>query len=155
MNLGGAINTGAQIQPNMNPASPIFNQIMRDFTNTERRNGAIQYHCFFMKNTHATLTVTGVKLWFSSVTPNPATYARMGLETNAKTTAAHTIANDLTAPSGIDLETRHNAKSEAIDVPNLAPNDYVGIWVAIEVKPNSAVYNKDFFEIRIDMTTPA
>lgn len=153
-NLGGAI-SAVEIDKNQLPNNPIFNQIFRDFTNNERSNGSRQYHCFFVKNTHATLTATNGKLWFSSVTPNPETYARMGLETNTKTTPAHTIPNDITEPSGIDLDTRHNAKSEAIDLPSLAPNDYVGIWVAIEVRPNSGQYNKDSWEIRIDLTSPA
>lgn len=153
-NLGGAI-SAVEILKNQDPANPIFNQIYRDFTDTERNNGAIQYHCFFMKNTHATLTASGIKMWFSAVTPNPETFTRMGLEVNAKTTPARTIANDVTAPAGIDLDTRHNAKSEAIDIPNLAPADYVGIWVSIELRPSSAKYNKDWFEIRIDMTSPA
>lgn len=153
--LGGAIQTGTVIARNEDPASPIFNAIFRDFTNTERRNGARQYHCIFLKNTHATLSFTNGKIWFSAVTPNPDTYARMGLELNAKTTAARTIANDTTAPSGIDLETRHNAVGESITLPTLAPNDYVAIWIQIELKPNSAIYNKDWFEIRVEGTTPA
>ena len=153
-NLGGAI-SAVEILKNMDSSNPIYNQIFRDFTDTERKNGAFQFHCFFLKNTHATLTVTGGRLWFASVTPNPETYARMGLETNAKTTPAHTITNDISLPAGIDLETRHNAKSESITLPSLAPSDYVGIWVAIECKPSAARYNKDGFEIRCDFVSPA
>lgn len=152
--LGGAI-TATEIAKNNDAANPIFNQFFRNFTNTERSNGARQYHCIFLKNTHATLTLTDGRLWFSNVTPNPDTYTRMGLETNAKTTAAHTIANDLTAPSTIDLDTRHNAEDEGIVLPSLAPADYVGIWIAIELRPNAQIYNKDWFAIRINITTPA
>lgn len=153
--LGGAIQTGTELQKNMDISNPIYDQFMRDFTNTERNNGARQYHCFFIKNTHVSLTLTGGKLWFSNVTPNPDTYTRMGLETNAKTTAAHTIANDVTAPSGIDLDTRHNALEEALSLPDLAPNDYVGIWIAIELRPSATTYNKDYFIMRLDIYTPA
>ena len=153
-NRGGAI-SAVEIDKNINPASPIWNQIFRDFTNTERNNGSTQYKCIFLKNTHATLTVTNGQIWFSAVTPNPSTYTRMGLETNAISTPAHTIANETTAPSGIDLDTRHNAPGESITLPSIPAGGYVGIWFMIELRPNAAYYAKDWFEVGINITTPA
>lgn len=153
-NLGGAI-SAVEISKNTDASNPIFNQIMRDFTNTERSNGGFQYHCFFMKNTHSTLTLTNGQIWFAAVTPNPDTGIRMGLETNAISTPAHTIPNDTTAPSGIDLGTRHNAQAEALTISSLPAGGYVGIWVAVELDPDAAVYNRDSFIIRCDITTPA
>jgi|SRR5215217_7283356 len=154
--IGGAI-SAVQIYPpfNDNPASPTYNRFMRDFGNDDRDEGISQYHCIFLKNKHATLTATQIKVWFSAVTPNPDTYSRMGLDPNPKNTSAVTIPNEWTSPDNVDFDTRHNAPNEAIAFPDLAPNDYKGLWVEIEVKPNSAKYNKDWFEIRVELNTPA
>lgn len=152
--LGGAINTTAELAKNQDPANPIYNLMFRDFSDDEMQDGAIQYHAGFIKNTHATLPLTVGKLWFAAVTPNPDTVARIGLDPAGKNAPATTISNALTAPSGVDLDTRHNDLAEAIDLPTpLNPGDYIAFWISIELRPNASSYNKDFFQIRIDGTT--
>jgi hypothetical protein len=154
--LGGGIDlVSAALNKNDDVANPIFNQVFRDFTDSERENGFQQCHCIFVRNEHATLTWTNIKMWFSAVTPNPATFTRMGMDPAGLNNPATTISNVMNEPPGVDLETRHNAESESIALPNLPPNGYVAIWILIELRPNGVNYPKDFFEIRIDGTTAA
>lgn len=150
--LGGAI-TATEIPKNQDAANPTFNTILRDFTNAEREDGLIQHKCVFVKNTHATLTATSLRLWFSAVTPDPDTFSRIGLSATGKNAAAVTIPNTYTAPSGVDLDTRHNALDEAIALPDLGPGEYVAFWIRIELRPNAAIYNRDWFQLRLQVTT--
>lgn|SRR5215212_1759388 len=154
ISLGGAIDTSVALGYNQDPSNPIYNQVFRDFTNSERDDGTFQHHAIFVKNTHATLTATVIKLWFSAVTPNPDTLARMGLSGTGKNQDAVTISNIHGTPTGVDFDTRHNDKNEAIVLPDLGPGEYIAFWIRVELRPNSPQYNKDWFQIRIDFNTP-
>lgn len=155
ISLGGDIDTSAPLAKNQDPAAPLFNQVFRDFTNAERTSGTLQSHAIFLKNNHATLTATNVRLWFAAVTPAPDTVARLGLSGTGKNAACVTIANIHGIPSGVDLDTRHNDLSEAIVIPDLAPSDYIGFWIRVELRPNAAIYNKDWLQVRVNLDSPA
>lgn len=71
-------------------------------TKAESDAGVTKYHCFAIKNTHASLTITGIKLWISENTPgadNIALYLDPIAASNGAT-GPTAVANENTAPSG-------------------------------------------------------
>lgn len=89
--LGGARSTSTEA-----PAG-----IFDDVSSTESTDGDVEYRCVYVKNSHATLTLTSAVAWLAANTPSATTTIAIGVGTSAVNGTEQTIANETTAPTGI------------------------------------------------------
>lgn len=104
-----------------------------------------EYRCIYVKNTHASLTWLGVKVWISAETSGGAN-AAIGLDPagvgNGSTTGvATTIANEDTAPSGVTFSTP-TTKAAGLTIGDIGPGQAQAIWIR-RTTTNSAALDND------------
>ena len=79
------------------------NKLFADVTKAESASGVTKYHCFALKNTHASMSMLNVKSWIEANTPGADTIS-IGLDPLTAGTGSvgpTAIANENTAPSGV------------------------------------------------------
>jgi hypothetical protein len=141
--LGGAMSTvgGGLIATN------VLNNDMDDMTSAEAAAGRIIYHCYFLKNTHSTLSTLVGRVYFSSLTNSATTEVDMAIAGEAKNTAAETVTPETSAPAGESF-TRPTNYAGGLSVVDLATNDYKGLWIKYDMTAGTTVvldqYTFDF-----------
>lgn len=104
-----------------------------------------EYRCIYVKNTHASLTWLGVKVWISAETAGGAN-AAIGLDPagngNGSTTGvATTIANEDTAPTGVSFSSP-TTKAAGLTIGDLGPGQCRAVWIR-RTTTNSAPLDND------------
>jgi hypothetical protein len=118
----------------------------------------VDYRCFFVHNAHATLTWYSPVVWISSETAGGAS-AAIGVDATAtsaigaSSAQAVTIANELTAPSGVTF-TAPASKAAGLAVGDLGPGQCRAIWVR-RTAANTAALDVDGVVIRVEGDTAA
>lgn len=103
----------------------------------------VEYRCFFVHNSHATLTWTLAKLWLLSEVSGGAVMA-LGLDpagvTNLGSASAQaaTIANESTAPAGVSFTTP-TTEGSALSIGDVGPGQVQAIWVRRTAQNNAAI----------------
>ncbi|SRR5258706_10523625 len=120
----------------------------------ESTAGDTEYRCFYVKNTHATLTLQSPVVWIQTQTPSPDTSAQIALDSNGANATAVTVADENTAPAGASFSAP-STKGAGLSLGNLAPGQKYGIWVKRIVPAGTAAYNTDGVVIRVEGDTSA
>lgn len=122
---------------------------------TGEQNAAslVQYQCVFVKNAHATLTLTGAKVYVESEVSGGATVA-IAIDSTAKSDAdsasaqALQIANDTTAPAPALTYSTPTTPAAALTLGDLAPDEVKALWVRRSLA-NTAAKNNDGFRLTV------
>ena len=113
----------------------IANQTEKLFLNqtkAESNAGVTKYHCFAIKNTHATLNMIEVTLWVAENTPGADTCALYLDPIVAGTggTGPTAVANETTAPAASTFVTPDSAThADALNIGTLTPGQCRFFWV--------------------------
>lgn len=123
-----------------------LNNLFDDVSGDENAALEAEYRCFFIHNTHASLTWQSPKVWVSSQVAGGADVAialdGTGVVAAGLTTAqAERIANENTAPTGEAFSTP-TTKATGLAVANVGPGQCFAIWVR-RTTTNSAALNND------------
>jgi hypothetical protein len=145
--LGGVISTTEVTTATLHN---LFDVVSGD----ESTAGDTEYRCFYVKNTHATLTLQSPVVWIQTQTPSPDTSAEIALDANGANATAVTVADENTAPSGASFSAP-SSKGAGLSLGNLAPGQKYGIWVKRIVPAATAAYNTDGVVIRVEGDTSA
>lgn len=70
-NQGGAISSVSLTDQDLTSSSLATETMFKNVTFDERVNGTKKFHCFYVKNSNATNTATGIKLWIDADTTGP------------------------------------------------------------------------------------
>lgn len=138
--LGGVISS-------VDAAATIFD----DVSSAEATAGDIEYRCVYVKNTHATLTALGTKMWIQTQTPSGDTDVAIALAGEGLNGTAETVANEATAPVG-ETFSAPSSFAGGLTIGNLAPGDHYPVWVRRTVNAAAAVY-ADSFTLRVQCDT--
>lgn len=144
--LGGAIGT-TEI------TDDIDNNLFDDVSGDESAVGDTEYRCFYLKNSHGSLTLSGVKLWIQQETPGGDS-VDIALGTSGKNGTEQTIADEDTAPSGTSF-IHPTSKSAGLNLGDLDAGDYYPIWVKRNVPASTSAYTANSFILRVEGDTPA
>jgi len=145
---GGASNSdpnasiGGAVSANDAPAG-----VFSDVTSAEAAAGKISYRCEYVKNTHATLTLIGAKVWVQTNTPSADTDISIGLGAAAVNATETAIANETTAPSGVSFSAPAS-EGAGLVIGDLAPGATKAIWIKRVVNAGAAVY-ADSYTLRV------
>lgn len=104
------------------------NKLFDDIVQAEAASGDTEYRCFYVKNDHASDSMTGVKLWINSDASGADSLA-IALDLAGVNGTADTIADESTAPSPSLTFTAPADESSALDIGTLTAGQYYGVWV--------------------------
>ena len=126
---GGASNTNAlqSLGGARSNTEVVGTDLLDDVTGAESAAGDAEYRCVYFRNEHNSGTITSCQLFFNGNTTSPPNILALGLDPAGKNADATTIANEGVAPSGVTFENPTSASP--IDVPDLAPNEYIAVWI--------------------------
>lgn len=144
--LGGAISNNA--------VSSSVNALFDYVSGDESAAGDVEYRCIYVRNSHASLTLYGAKVWIASNTPSTDTEAAIGLGTSAVNGTEQTIANENTAPTGVTLALAAN-EAASLSIGDLAPGAHKAVWVRRTVTAGAAAYNNDGMTLTVKGDTAA
>lgn len=137
--LGGAVST-----------TEIGSNLFDDVSSAEASAGDIEYRCVYVKNTNATLTLIGAKIWISANTPSATTTVDIGLGTSAINGTEQTVANEDTVPASVTFSAPASFAS-GLTIGDLAPGATKAIWIRRSVNAGtSAVADSFTFNVQGD-----
>lgn len=125
--IGGAMGTGTGAV--ITTSNTTLNNLFDNISKAENFAGTVDYRCVYIHNDTSTpgaLFANGALYKSGS---SLATF-QFGMEA-AKNTAASTIANETTAPTGITFVTATSSSPLALMTSSntLNPGDYIGVWI--------------------------
>ncbi len=136
-----------------------LDNLFDDVTGDENAASDIEYRCFFVHNTHATLTWTDVMVWISAEVSGGAN-AAIGIDDKAASAIgasdaqAEEVADEETAPGGGVSFSSPTSKATGLSLGDLAPGYCRAIWVR-RTAANSAALNNDGVTISCEGDTSA
>jgi hypothetical protein len=149
--LGGAVST---VAGGIVPQTKTLNSEFDDISGDEAYAGDIEYRCFTFKNEHATLTAIGGKLFVNQDSTSANTAMSIGLDPVGKNGTATTIATENDAPSGVTFSAP-TSKATGLTVPDLAPSDYINVWVKRVVTAGMSAIDDDNWILELDIDSAA
>lgn len=120
----------------------------------EAEAGDTEYRCFYVHNSHATLTLQNAVAWIQTNTPSTSTVINIGAGTAAINATEQTVANESTAPTGVTFSAAAN-EGAAISLGNIPAGQHKAIWVRRVVSASATAYDNDGATIRIKGETAA
>lgn len=104
------------------------NKLFDDVVQAEAAPGDTEYRCFYVKNDHASDSMTGVKLWINSDASGADSLA-VALDLAGVSGTADTIADESTAPDPALTFTAPTDEGSALDIGTLTAGQYYGVWI--------------------------
>lgn len=107
-----------------------------DITKAEADTGVTRYHCFALKNTHATLPIVGIKLYIAANTPGADTKTLYldPLAASNGSVGPTAVANETTAPAASTFVAPTSAThASALAVGTLAAGECRFFWIKEDV----------------------
>lgn len=129
-------------------SSTAMNNIFDDVPGSESLPGDTEYRVVFVKNEHGSLTWTAVKAYLEN---NENNQISIGTKV-AKNTAAQDLTDEDTDPTGVTWNQGADYDN-GISLPDLAPNDYVAIFLRRVVPANDAADDAKNFRLNVDGDT--
>lgn len=144
--LGGAISS-TEMTANLHN---LFDQV----SSAESTAGDTEYRCFYVKNSHGSLTLQSSKVWIQSNTPSAGTAVRIALGTSAVNGTEQTIVDESTAPTGVTWSTAVD-EANGLSIGDIPAGQHKAIWVERVVSAAAGAYNDDQATIRVKGDTAA
>lgn len=145
--LGGAI-TATEI------TTDTLNNLWDDVASTESSSGRTEYRCYYVKNTHGSLTYKNVEVYINSNTPSADSSVEIGLGTSAVNGTEQTVADETTAPVGVTFSTAAGS-GNALVIGDIPAGEHKAIWVKRIISAAANAYTEDEYEIAYDGDTAA
>lgn len=147
--LGGAMST-TEID-----FTTTLHNLFDKITGDQASAGHTDYRCLYVENKHATLTWEEVKLWIQVQTPSIHSHVEIALAAAGKNGTAELLADETTAPSGGESFETPTDKPNALDMTNMAPDDFWPIYVKRVIQTGASAYDNDGTVLRAEGDTAA
>lgn len=137
------------------PLSGAIGNLFRPVTAAEATDGVTTYRCLFFTNTHATVSLIGVRIWMAYYEPYGAEVA-IGLDPagvtadDSASAQAADIANEFTAPTGVSFTLNTTPLDGLKVLETVAPGDCFAVWVRRRVRPGVHASASDAVTLHID-----
>lgn len=130
--LGGAISSTELVD---NTSHNLFDNV----SGAESLAGDVEYRAIFVKNTHATLTLYGAKIFISANTDSPDTEVGISVATEVGS-PIQSIANEGTAPTGQAFSLA-DGEANGLSLGDIDPGEIIGIWLKRTVLSSAEASN--------------
>src|SRR5690606_23496098 len=112
------------------------------------------YRCVYVKNEHATSTLSSAKIFVSTQTPSTDTVVAVALDPagvgdGSSSGVAELIPDELTAPVNATFSPPNNTYETALVIGNLDPGECRAIWVRRTVSVGAAARPSDNFILTV------
>jgi hypothetical protein len=136
-----------------------LNGLFDDISGAENAASTVDYRCLFIKNNHATLTLSNAVVYLSAEVAGGASIAIAvdNLAASAKGSSsaqAALIANELAVPSGVGTFSSPTTIATGLVIGTLTPGQVRGIWVK-RTAANTAALDADGVTIAVTGDSPA
>lgn len=145
--LGGVISTTVITAATLHN---LFDQVSGD----EAAAGDTEYRCFYVKNTHGSLSLQNAVIWIQTQTPSTDSIVAIALAGEGLNATAETVANESTAPVGESF-TSPSSKGAGLSLGTIAAGQRYAIWVRRVISASAAAYDADSVVIRVEGDTAA
>lgn len=145
--LGGVISTTVITAATLHN---LFDQVSGD----EAAAGDTEYRCFYVKNTHGSLSLQNAVIWIQTQTPSTDSIVAIALAGEGLNATAETVANESTAPVGESF-TSPSSKGTGLSLGTMAAGQRYAIWVRRVISVAAAAYDADSVVIRVEGDTAA
>lgn len=119
----------------------------------ESNAGSVEYRCLYVRNGHASLTLTAAKMWLSANTPSASTTIAIGLGTSAVGATEQSIANETTAPTGVTFVAAAS-EAAALILGDLPAGQARAVWERRTVTAGAVALNQDTYERTVAGESP-
>ena len=123
-----------------------LNNLFDDVSGAENLASDVEYRCFFVHNSHASLTWTGASIYISSEVSGGASVA-IGIDTTAASAIgsasaqALEVADESTAPTGVSFSSP-TTTGTALSIGDLTAGQCRAVWVR-RTAANTSAKNND------------
>jgi|SRR5215510_624103 len=145
--LGGAISTTA-ITDNT------LNNLWDNVSGDEGSAGDTEYRCFYVRNSHASLTLQSPMIWISSNTTSSSDEVDIGLGSSAVNGTEQSVANESTAPTSVTFS-HPTTKAGGIALGNIPNGQHRAIWVKRIVTGGAGAIDNNAYNITVEGDTSA
>lgn len=128
----------------------LFDQVSGD----ESDAGDVEYRCFYIHNSHGSLTLQDAVIWIQTNTPSTDSVIAIALAGEGLNATAETIANESTAPTGESFTSPTN-KAGGLSLGDIPPGEHYAVWVRRTISAAAAAYDSDSVLIRVEGDTAA
>lgn len=132
-------------------ANNTANAVWPDFTGQESNDGKTRYRCFYIHNTHATLTAKNPKIYIDTPPANSGVTLELGAGTSAVNGTEQTIANETTAPTSVTFDDYDS--SSKLSLSNIPAGQHKAIWVKLTTGSGASAKDLDGSIIKVDVDT--
>lgn len=123
-----------------------------DVTSAESAAGDTEYRCFYVHNSHATLTLQNAVIWISANTTG--NRIAIGVGSSAVNGTEQTVANENTAPTGGVAFTQPASKGAGLALGNIPAGQHKAVWVRRTIAAATGAAN-DTYTLRAEGDTAA
>lgn len=123
-------------------------------SSAESEAGDTEYRCFYIHNSHASLTLQNAVCWIQTQTPSGDTSVEIGKGAAAVNATETATADESTAPAGVSFAAHAN-EGAAIAIGDIPAGQHQAIWVKRIVGAAAAAYTGDSVVIRVKGDTAA
>lgn len=134
LSFGGAISTTEVV------GSTIFSTV----TGAQSTAGRTRYRAVYLKNTHATLTYLGTKIWIGTDTPSADTDADIALSAQGLNTTITATADEVTAPAGVTFTNAAVSEATGLTMGDIAAGQNYGFWMKNVINAGAAAVADSF-----------
>jgi hypothetical protein len=123
------------------------NQFFNSISGTENAGSVVKYRCFFVYNSHATLTLQNAVVWLQGGDPAGGAAVTLAVDTTAASAVGSATAQALTAASetapgasvtGLSYSAP-SSSSAGISLGNIGPGQCRAVWVKQAAQNSTAV----------------
>jgi len=158
---GGSTNTNPNLSLGGNVSatevvSDKTNNLFRRIIDSEASSGITLYRCVAIKNKSLTDTFTNVAFYMVSDTLSFDDLALYSFAQSPKNVVETAIPSETTAPSGpkINFIAALN-RSGGLFLGDLAPGEFINVWMRISVNPGAAELADNAFKVRVEVNGTA
>ena len=145
--LGGAISS---VELTNNSLHNLFDLVSSD----EATAGDLEYRCFALKNTHATITLLDAKVWIVSDSTSADTSVSIGISPAGLDGTEELVGNESTAPANVTF-TAPASKATGIALGDIPAGSTFCVWVRRTVNALTSAVNSDSVTIGFGGDTTA
>jgi hypothetical protein len=154
---GGSSNTDPNLSIGGNVSSTEItsdnlNNLFRRITESEAGSGITIYRCVALKNKNATQNMINAVFYMVFDTTSVDDLALYSKAQAAKNVVETAVTNEFTAPTGSNISfIAALRRSSGLVLGNLAPTEYINVWMRVSVNPGAKQFTENKFKMRLEV----
>jgi hypothetical protein len=105
------------------------NNLFDDVPGDEHTAGRVEYRCLYLRNGHASLTMTNTVLWIQSDTTGAESDLSIAVGTAAINGTEQTVANETTAPTGVTWSDAAVSRATGLAMGTIPNGQHKAFWL--------------------------